>query len=216
MSNVQLINFRSHQSGRKALREGEEPTIELPAPALTRSKSIMRALQSRRSSREFSTRSIPMQILSNLLWAAQGVNRSATDGRTTPSTNDWKEILIFVAKADGLFLYEPRWHALRRNSDKDVRAATGLEPFVAGAPLNLVYVADFDAMTEASDPDRILFSGADAGFIAQSVYLYCASAGLATVVRGMIDRAALARTMALPSSHRIILAQTVGYCPGTA
>jgi hypothetical protein len=205
MSNVQSINFRGRP------RAGKDPIVDLPAPDLTRSKSIMRSLQSCRSTREFSARTMSAQHLSNLLWAASGVNRPATDGRTTPSAHDWKEILVFVSRADGLFLYEPLVHALRRKSDHDLRAATGMQSFVADAPLNLIYVADFAAMTDAADDERILFSAADAGFIAQSVYLYCASAGLATVVRGMIDRAALGRAMALPSNQRIILAQPVGH-----
>lgn len=208
MSNVQSINFPQHP------RSDKEPVIGLPAPDLTRSKSIMRALQSRRSTREFSARMLSTRHLSNLLWAAAGVNRPATDGRTTPSAHDWKEILTFVARADGWFLYEPVAHALRRKSDHDLRAETGLQAFVADAPVNLIYVADFDAITEATDDERILFSAADAGFIAQSVYLYCASAGLATVVRGMIDRVALGRAMALPANQRIILAQSVGYRSG--
>jgi nitroreductase len=206
MSNVRSINFpqRPH-SGKGAL-------MELPAPDLTRSKSIMRALQSRRSTREFSARTLSGRHLSNLLWAASGVNRPATDGRTTPSAHNWKEMLVFVSLADGWFVYDAVVHALRRKSEHDLRGATGTQAFVAVAPVNLIYVADFDAMTEAAaDDERILFSAADAGFIAQSVYLYCASAGLATVVRGLIDRVTLGRTMALLANQRIILAQSVGY-----
>jgi nitroreductase len=213
MSNVQSINVRG------SLRAGSThlgPIVGLPAADLERSKSVMRALQSRRSTREFSTRALSAQHLSNLLWVASGINRPASDGRTTPSAHDWKEILVFVSRADGLFLYEPRLHALRRRSDDDLRAATGTQAFVADAPVNLIYVADFAAMTDAADGERILFSAADAGCIAQSVYLYCASAGLATVVRGMIDRAALGQAMSLPGNQRIILSQSVGYPLGTA
>lgn len=205
MSNVQSINPPHHPLA------GKDPIVGLPAPDLTRSKSIMRALQSRRSTREFSARPLSPQHLSNLLWAASGVNRPATGGRTTPSAHDWKEVLVFVSREDGLFLYEPRVHVLRRKSNRDLRAETGMQSFVADAPVNLIYVADFDAMTEATGDERILFSAADAGIIAQSVYLYCASAGLATVVRGLIDRAALTLAMALPGNQRIILAQSVGH-----
>lgn len=205
MSNVQSINFPHHPLA------GQGTIVALPGPNLTRSKSTLRALQSRRSTREFSARALSEQHLSNLLWAASGVNRPATDGRTTPSAHDWKEILVFVSRADGLFLYEPRVHVLRRQTESDLRAATGIQAFVADAPVNLIYVADFNAMTEATDDEKTLFSAADAGIVAQSVYLYCASAGLATVVRGMIDRAALGSAMGLPASQRIILAQSVGH-----
>ena len=95
--------------------------------------------------------------------------------------------------------------------DKDLREATGKQDFVKNAPLNLVYVVDLARMKNASEDDKRLYSGADVGFIAQNVYLYCASQGLAVVVRGSIDRTALSQSMKLRPEQRIILAQTVGY-----
>jgi nitroreductase len=86
-----------------------------------------------------------------------------------------------------------------------------LQDFVAEAPVNLVYVADLSRMVQASAEDKAQYTGPDAGFIAQNVYLFCASEGLATVVRGMVDRPALASLMGLAPQQRIILAQSVGY-----
>ncbi|HUJ24235.1 MAG TPA: nitroreductase family protein, partial [Bryobacteraceae bacterium] len=82
------------------------------------------------------------------------------------------------------------------------------------APLDLVYVADYSKMTNVSETDRLLYSAADTGFIGQNVYLYCASEGLITVIRGSIDRDALAKALKLRPDQKITLAQTVGYAKG--
>jgi SagB-type dehydrogenase family enzyme len=174
----------------------------------------MQALHDRHTSREFSAKAVPLTVISNLLWAAFGINRPA-GGRTAPSAHEWHEIDVYLATADGLYLYDARNHALRLVLAQDVRINTGLQSFVADAPLNLVYVADQSRMVEAAETDRILYSAADAGFISQNVCLYCASEGLATVVRGMVPRHELAKLMKLRPNQRIILAQSVGYPAGT-
>jgi SagB-type dehydrogenase family enzyme len=185
-------------------------TIQLPKPDTTGGKPLMQALKERKSSRSFSDKKLSQQVLSNLLWAAFGINRP--DGhRTAPSARNWQEIEIYVATAEGLFVYEPRPHSLRRGLTDDLRAATGMQDFVGTAPINLVYVADLDKAGARSSDDRDLFVGADCGFIAQNVYLYCASEGLSTVVRGMVDREKLAQAMKLRPQQKILLAQTVGY-----
>jgi len=193
----------------------EPDIITLPAPEMEHGKSLMQALKDRQSSREFSDRKLPPHVLSNLLWAAFGVNRSKTGGRTAPSAHEWHEIEVYVSTADGLYLYDARNHALKRVLTRDIRVETGLQSFVADAPVNLIYVADHSRMVEATEEDRILYAAADAGFISQNVCLYCASEGLATVVRGLVARSALARLMKLRPSQRVILAQSVGYPAGT-
>jgi nitroreductase len=172
----------------------------------------MQVLQDRRSTRVFSPEKLAAQVLSNLLWAAFGVNRPNSGKRTAPSAMDWQEIDIYVATADGLYVYDAETLQLTPVLRGDVRAQTGTQSFVKDAPVNLVYVADL-AKTGGSSPERDLFVAADAGFIAQNVYLFCASEGLATVVRGSIDRSALSRAMRLRPDQRVVLAQTVGY-PG--
>jgi len=123
---------------------------------------------------------------------------------------NWQETDVYVATADGLYVYDARPHQLNPVLRADVRAQTGIQSYVQDAPLNLVYVADL-AKTGPSSTERDLYVTADVGFIAQNVYLFCASEGLATVVRGSIDRPALSAVMRLRPDHRIILAQTVGY-----
>ncbi len=108
-------------------------------------------------------------------------------------------------------VYLPDTHALRRVHDRDLRAATGRQDFVGMAPLNLVYVADYTRMRDTDDTQRAFYAAADTGFIAQNVYLYCATAGLGAVVRGSLDREAMAVALGLGPTQHITLAQTVGY-----
>jgi len=185
--------------------------IALPPPQTTGTVSLLQALRSRRSTREFSSRPLPLDVLSTLLWSAFGVNRPDSGGRTAPSAHNWQEIEVFVTLAEGAYRYDGRDHALRLVVASDLRAATGLQDFVATAPLNLVYTADFGKMGDASADDRTFYAAADAGFVAQNVYLYCAAAGLACVVRGLVDRRKLAPALQLRADQRIVLAQTVGY-----
>ena len=146
-----------------------------------------------------------------MLWAAFGVNRADAGKRTAPSARNWQEIDIYVATADGLYLYDAKGHMLKRVLAEDIRAMTGRQTYVREAPVNLIYVADFSRISSATDADKAFYSAADTGFISQNVYLYCASEGLATVVRGLIDRPALATAMRLRSDQKVILAQSVGY-----
>jgi len=182
--------------------------IPLPRPQTDAGRPLMQVLRERKTTRDFAPDKLPQQLLSNLLWAAFGVNRP--DGkRTAPSAMNWQEMDIYVATGEGLFLYNAEGNRLEPVLSQDIRQATGTQSFVATAPLNLVYVADLSKA--GSSPDTELFTAADAGFISQNVYLFCASENLATVVRGSIDRAALAKAMKLRPEQKIILAQTVGY-----
>jgi len=170
----------------------------------------MQVLSERKSTREFGPGELSSQQLSNLLWAGFGVNRP--DGRrTAPSAMNWQEIAVYVATKDGVYIYNAKANALDLVVAGDFRAATGTQAFVKDAAVNLVYVSDMAMTGDASSPDAQMYSSADAGFIAQNVYLYCASEGLATVVRGSVDKPALAKVLKLQPSQKIILAQSVGF-----
>ncbi|MEN6622991.1 MAG: nitroreductase family protein [Smithella sp.] len=186
-------------------------TIKLPAPSLTGGKSLMQSLQTRKSSREFSTRKLPREVLSTLLWAAWGINRPENGRRTAPSAVNWQEIDVYVAMAEGLYIYNAKENILKLVIGQDLRALTGKQSFVKDAPVNLIYVADYSRMGGGYVEERVFYSAADAAFIAENVYLYCASEGLATVVRGLVPRDDLAKAMHLRDNQKIILAQTVGY-----
>jgi len=185
--------------------------IKLPNPQLDGGRPLMQALKDRSSSRSFSSEKLPLQVLSNLLWAAFGINRPDAGKRTAPSAMNRQEIDIYVAIIEGLYLYDAKAQTLKPVLSEDIRSDTGRQDFVKDAPINLIYVADFARMDASTKEDKEIYSAADAGFIGQNVYLYCASEGLATVVRGSIDRDALAKKMKLRSDQKIILAQTVGY-----
>ena len=189
----------------------ETGAIKLPPPEMAGGMPLMQALKARHSTREFASKVLPPQMLSNLLWAASGVNRPDTGQRTAPSAHDWREIDVYLTTADGAYRYDPPTHALIKVVAGDIRPLAGVQDFVATAPLNLVYVADLNRMSGASAEDKAFYSATDAGFIAQNVYLYCASAGLAVVVRGLIDRDALGAALGLGKHQRIILSQSVGY-----
>ncbi len=185
--------------------------IQLPPPRIEGGKPLMKALNERQSVREFGPGVLSRQVLSNLLWAAAGINRPSTGQRTAPSASNRQEIDIYVAAADGLYLYEPKGHQLKQVLTEDIRAATGNQTYVKDAAVNLIYVADLIKGQRTRTEDIEFYSGADSAFIAENVYLFCASEGLATVVRANIDRPALAKVMKLRPDQKIALAQSIGY-----
>lgn len=185
--------------------------LPLPAPAPCLQDSFGQALMQRHSSRTFRPDPLPANTLAALLWAGFGVNRPVEGGRTAPSACNWQEISVYVVMAQGTYRYDPRANCLLLVSTEDLRANTGTQDFVAQAPLNLVYVADYALMTPSRDEDRHFLAGADTGFIAENIYLCCAQRGLATVVRAMIDRHYLAHLLGLSATQHITLAQSIGY-----
>lgn len=188
-----------------------ESALALDAALPALSFALMEILKQRRSGRNYSARQLDLQTLSRLLWSAFGYNRAAEGRRTAPSAGDSQEIEICVALEEGLFHYDARASLLRQVSARDIRAATGIQDFVASAPVNLIYVANFPRVPEVSRTEQEFYAALDAGHISQNVYLFCSAEGLATVARAMIDRSALAAIMGLSSDQEIILAQSVGY-----
>ena len=177
--------------------------IKLLPPQTEGGKPLMQALKSRMTQRDFSPQELPLQVLSDLLWAANGINRPESNHHTAPTAMNMQEIDIYVAKSDGLYLFDAQANILKPVLAADIRALTGMQPFVKTAPVSLIYVADFSRM-RGKDAD--FYAATDTGFISQNVYLYCASFGLATVVRGSIDRAALAKAMKPRPDQKIIFA----------
>lgn len=185
-------------------------SITLPAPRRRGGLPLMEALWRRESQRGFSPRALRRQLLSDLLWAAAGVNRPGLGGRTAPSALNAQEVLLYVAMPQGLYRYEPAAHTLQRVAAADVRRVTGYQDFVDTAPLDLIFVADHSRMTLVPAAQREAFAFAAAGAMAQNVYLFCASAGLATVIRAWFDHRALSQAMGLGPDHQLLLSQTVG------
>ena len=187
----------------------EQKIIQLPPPDKTGGRPLMQVLQDRQSAREFRGDPLPQATLSNLLWAAWGVTRP--DGRrTAPSASNRQEIELYVTLPDGAYIYDAKAHALQPAVEGDLRAATGTQAFAGDASLSIVYVADLKKMNTAAE-NQMQWAFADAAFIAENVYLFCASERLATVVRASVDRDALAKKLQLRAEQRILLAQSVGY-----
>jgi SagB-type dehydrogenase family enzyme len=184
--------------------------IVLPAPQKQGGMPLLEALDKRHSAREFSPAELPAQLLSNLLWAAWGFNR-ANKGRTAPSAIDAQEIDIYLALPSGAYLYDAANNKLQLVAGADLRRITGYQDFVDDAPLDLVFVADFSRMKLVPAVQRESYASVAAGAISQNIYLFSASAGLATVIRAWIDREAIAKALGLTHDQHVLLSQTVGY-----
>ena len=190
-----------------ATAAGEPPA--LPSPDRSGGKPLMQALQERRSIRDFRPDPLGAGQLSDLLWAAFGINRPENDHRTAPSAKNAQEIDVYLALAEGLFLYEAKPHRLVCVSSEDVRRLTSGQDFAQVAPVALILVADLGRLKDTAEADARVYAAFDAGCISQNVYLYCASAGLGTVVHDL-DRGPLAAKLNLRDGQHIILAQAVG------
>lgn len=149
-------------------------TIALASPLLNGGNTLTAALTRRKSVREFAPTPLSLQQLSELLWAANGINRPETGGRTAPSAHGLNEIDIYVALPEGVYQYEPVAHRLRLKHAVDARNLTGYQDFVGKAPLDLVYVVNHARADQMPEAVRETFAGVAAGAISQNVSLYCA------------------------------------------
>ncbi|MHB8137115.1 MAG: SagB/ThcOx family dehydrogenase [Smithellaceae bacterium] len=191
--------------------------IKLPPPDMKGGKPLMQCLKERKTERSFSTKKLPVEVLSNLLWASCGINRPGSGKRTAPSALNWQEIDVYVAMEEGLYLYNAKAHSLEPVIKSDLRKNTArlsqpLRSSVLGAPIQLIFVTDYEKMrTGTSDEDKKFYSATDTAYVSQNVYLYCASEGLVTGVRAYVDKDALAREMKLRNKQEIVMVQAVGY-----
>lgn len=191
---------------------GESLTMmALPPAQTTGGLPLMEALRQRHSAREFRPDALTPQQLSDLLWAACGLNREALGGRTAPSAMNAQEVDLYVALPQGLYRYEPKAHVLQLVVAQDVRRVTGYQDFVDTAPLDLIFVAEHSRMKIVPAAMRESYASVAAGAMAQNIYLYCASVGLATVVRAWFNRQALTQAMELTPDQQLLLTQTVGW-----
>lgn len=190
-----------------------QDSIKLPAPQITGGKPLMEALSARHSSRAFSNTPLPQQLLSNLLWAANGYNRITEKKRTAPSSMNYQEIEIYLAMENKLYKWDPEKNILLTVLNEDIRAYCGKQDFVKTAPLNLIYVANYTKFDKPVTEYQYRASYANTGFISQNVYLFCASENLAVVIRAYFDETELSKIMKLGEHQKIILCQTIGFPP---
>ncbi|EIF30834.1 nitroreductase [Burkholderia sp. Ch1-1] len=214
MTDMPLLAYEPAPVLRPPLASGETPAvIALPKPDLNTGVPLMTAFAQRASCRAFAPTALPPTLLGELLWAADGINRPATGGRTAPSPHSFNEIDIYAALPNGVYRYDPPNHQLVLKHAIDARGQTGYQDFVGEAPLDLVYVVRTSRILEMPAQQRERFSAVTAGAIAQNVSLYCASAGLASVIRGWINPRLLANALSLNEDELPILTQTVGFSP---
>jgi len=171
----------------------------------------MTTLGERQTTREYRDSSMSTQQISNLLWAAYGINRVEDGKRTVPSARNKQEFDIYLVDKNGIFIYLADSNSLVRVDSGDYRQHMGKQEFAGEASLVLVYVADYSRMGNISSDDKDFYSAADCGFISQNVYLFAASEGLGTVVLGYIDRGTMSTILKLNENQKIIFSQPVGF-----
>ncbi len=219
--------------GRRRLRVGGEimgikdpQLLKLPAPKELGKKSVFAALKARRTVREIGAKKLPLQLLSDLLWAAFGVNRKkgpfGIPGRTAGSASNSQEIDLYVALPDGVYLYEAVPHRLVPVAAGDLRRLAinrGQESLGAGAPVRIIYVVDLDKLVHSKgyqepglrdEEVQKSYYYVDTGLIAGNVSIFAASQGLTAWFHNC-QKAALAEKLKLRSSQRVLFAQTVGW-----
>ncbi|MDR3236934.1 MAG: SagB/ThcOx family dehydrogenase [Spirochaetia bacterium] len=187
----------------------ELKSITLPKVNIKKT-SLVDALTKRVSTREFADKEISLQDLSNVLWAAAGINRPENGYRTYPSAMGKQSISVYAITKEGVYIYDHTKHTLEPVAAGDFRAKAGAQGFVATSPLNLIYVSDTSKF-DGSAADKRALANFDAGHCSENVYLYCAAAGIGTVIRASIDTAALAKVLKLGKNDLIVGGQTVGY-----
>ncbi len=173
--------------------------IPLPKAVTTGGMSLNDALSRRKSTRDFSPRELTLQQISNLCWAANGINRP-DGGHTAPTALNAREISLYILLKSGAYLYDAEAQTLRQISTEDLRPLTRSK----NAPVEILLVSDLTKQGRT-------YSETDAGFVSQNIYLHCAASGLGTVVRSALDNALLQKKLNLPDSRSILYAQSAGY-----
>lgn len=193
-----------------AMNAQDLKVIKLNAPDKTRGAAVMTAFANRHSDREFATKALNAQDLSDLLWAANGINRA--DGkRTAPSALNKQDIDIYVVMKEGAYLYDAKAHALNPVSKGDYRASVGGgQDFVKNAPVALVLVSDLSRFGNLGDHVKTM-AALDAGIVAQNICVCCAGLGLSTVPRASMDKDALKKALKLSDSQELMMNTPVGY-----
>ncbi len=188
----------------------KETVIKLNAPNMENSVTLMEALKNRQTNRSFATQELGWQQLSDVLWAAAGVNRPDNGKRTAPTARNAQEIEIYAFTSAGVFLYDAPNHQLKRITEGDCRSGLYNGGNFEKAPLILVYVGNFDKMEGFNEEARNFYSATDVGFVSQNVYLYCATQNLSTVICGSFNREHAGKVLNIKNG-KLLLAQPVGY-----
>ena len=186
--------------------------IQLTQPDLKVKGELMTALKNRCSVRTFDTKTLDLETLSNLLWAANGINREESAKRTAPSAVNAQDILIYVCMENGAFIYLPESHLLQLVSNQDLRKEIAhTQDFAKDAPISLVLVSDLRRFPFDNKEKALQLACMDAGYVSQNVYLYCTIDNLATVARGTMNTDALKEALNLNDNQVPLLNHPIGY-----
>lgn len=204
------LSFISVFMSLTAMSQELQPVKLLP-PQQNKGKSLMQSLNDRQSNREFADKKLSLQELSDLLWAANGVNRVKEQKHTAPTAMNRQEVDVYVFLEEGVYLYDPFGMVLKPVLKGDHRTVAGTQDFVKTAPVNLVYVSDYARMGSGTDAGKATYAPADAAFIGQNVYLFCSAFNFNCVLRGSVDKEAVTKLLNLRPEQHVQFAQTVGF-----
>ena len=186
--------------------------IKLNEPNKTGGSSVMEALSKRKSVREFSDKKLSPQDLSDLVWAAAGINRQEAGLRTAPSWRNYQDIDLYVCFPEGMYIYNAKEHSLESFAKGDFYPLIAAnQAFVSNAPVILLLITDLSKMQEDNIQQRMVIAGLDAGLVSQNISIFCAGKNLVTVPRGFMEKEELKKVLKLKESQHIMLNHPVGY-----
>ena len=184
--------------------------IQLPAPDKTGGKPLMQALTERQTNRDFKKDALALQEISNLFYAACGINRADSGKLTIPTALNMQNLIVYAAMESGLYRYDAKKNQLIPVKDADLRGYTFMrKEMPLSAPLVMIYTADISKGRDADS--TLMMSNAHAGSAYQNVYLYCASKGLSVVICGGFDKKVLAKQMGITDRQAVLYTQIIGW-----
>ena len=189
-----------------------DKVIRLPKPNLNRNSEVMEAFANRHSTREYAAKALALTDLSDLLWAANGINRPEEGKRTAPSAMNKQDVDVYVVLPEATYLYDAKAHQLNLVAEGDHRGAVaGGQAFVKSAPVSLLLVSDLSRLGDAKNTHTQLMGAVDAGIVSQNISIFCSAAKLATVPRASMDTAKLKSVLKLTDTQLPLMNHPVGY-----
>lgn len=190
-----------------------QDNILLPKPSMDNKVTLMQALQNRHSTREYADKQVPDDVLSTVLWAACGINRPSEGKITAPSAINAQDILVYVVRKDGAYLYKPEENSLQKVSSKDLRSAVvGRQSFAADAPVSLVLVSNHNKFAQQMPNEaKVRMGVVDAGYVSENICLACSAFGLNAVPRMTMDSETLKKELVLDDNYDFVLNSQIGY-----
>ena len=208
-----LWYFISSMEGNSAM--GNEDVISLPEPKLKGAMSLEEAIQKRRSKRSYSSQELTLEEISQILWSVQGITDERRGFRAAPSAGALYPLEIYLVTADGLYLYLPDGHRMKRLSEKDLRQplaeAALRQEYIAQAPIDIVICAVYERVTSKYRKRGIRYANIEVGHAAQNLQLQAVTLGLGSVPIGAFEDDAVKKVLSLPEDHQPLYIIPVGH-----